>query len=335
MIAIVIIEMLLNFDDIIGDHSGFKGAANYLILRLPAYYFRDLIPVSSFAAALFSVGLAARKHEVLAAKSGGISPQRMVVPILAAAMVLAAGALIVNETIVLSATRAWNHRKNPDDAITFRRGSFWYHRGDTIYNVAEADPETRILHGVRVFDTGPRGRLRQSIEANVAEVGDDHRWTLRHATIRSFDPATPALPPHIEMRAEKILEVASEHDLALLDASAKTLSLMELREYIQVRVNEGQDPERYRGIVNGRIADALTVAVFALIAVALGLAIERTRSLAAAAVTGIVILALFYTARTAASMLTAGGFGSPVIAPWLVLGAFAGFGMAQLARVSR
>lgn len=335
MIAIVIIELLLNFDNIIGDHSSLTETASYLFLRLPAYYFRDLIPVCSFAAALFSVGLAARKQEVMAAKSGGISPQRMVVPILVAATVLSAATLLVNETVVLSATRAWNRRQNPDESITFRRGSFWYHRGDTIYSVAEADRETRTLHGVRVFATSARGRLHRSIQADVAEVGEDHRWHLLDATIRTFDPTTPDSPPDVLRREETILDVVAAHDLALLDASAKTLSLMELREYIRARVDEGQDPERYRGMVNRRIADALTVAVFALIAVPLGLAIERTRSLAAAAVAGIVVLALFYTARTAATILTADGIGSAVSAPWLVLGAFAGFGAAQLARVPR
>jgi len=75
MIAIAIVEMLLNFDQVLDDHTGLAGVASYLFLRLPAYYFRDLIPVTSFAAAFFCIGLAARSREVMAAKTGGVPPR--------------------------------------------------------------------------------------------------------------------------------------------------------------------------------------------------------------------------------------------------------------------
>jgi amino acid transporter len=72
-----------------------------------------------------------------------------------------------------------------------------------------------------------------------------------------------------------------------------------------------------------------------LIAIPLGLAVEQSRSLAAAALVGIATLGVFYTARTTASVAAAGGLPGAAFGPWLVLAAFAGFGAVRFARFPR
>lgn len=334
-IAITIVELLLNFDQIMDDHAGFAGVTTYLFLRIPTYYFRDLIPVTSFAAAFFCVGLAARAREVMAIKTGGVSPQRMAVPILAAATAISLAALVLDETLVLRATRAWNRLENPGEEVSFRRGSFWYHRGDAIYNVQEANRKSKTLHGVRVFQTDPRGRLDRSFQADVVRIDEHHRWHLHDATVRTFDPSSPAAAPVVEHREETVLVVAAERDLALLDAGSRTLSLRELREYIRARAYQGRDTARYREMLYTRLANPLAVLVFAFLAIPLGLAVEQSRSLATSAVVGIAILGLFYTARTTASVVAAEGFGAAAFGPLLVLAAFACFGAVRFARAPR
>lgn len=332
LVAIAIVEMLLHFDQVIDDHPGISGVAWYLFLRLPAYYFRDLIPVTSFAAALSCIGLAARSREFMAAKAGGISPRTMVVPILLAAMMLSVVALIINETWVLAAIRAENSADDAEQEVSFRRGSFWYHRGRTLYNVQEADPATRTLRGVQVFETTPAGRLHQSMQAEVVRVDDQHRWHMQNATLRTFDPERPTLAPAIEHLANTVLAVASERDLILLRARANTLSLFELREYIRARAEEGRDNERYREMMHARIAAPITVLAFSLIAIPLGLAVERRHSLPVAAVFGIAILGLFYTARTTASLLVTSGVPASAYGPWFLLAALFAFGTLRFLR---
>lgn len=332
MIAIAIVEMLLNSDQVLDDHAGLSGVAHYLLLRLPAYYFRDLIPITSFAAALSCIGLAARSREFMAAKSGGISPRIMVVPILVAAMLLSAVALIVNETWVLAASRAATRGDGEEEEVSFRRGSFWYHRDDTLYNVQEADPGSRTLRGVRVFETTPAGRLLQSTQAEVVRVDEEHRWHMQDATVRSFDVERPASAPAVARLDEAILAVAAERDLVLLHARANTLSLNELGEYIRARTADGRDSVRYREMMHARIADPFAVLAFSLVAIPLGLAVERRYSLAAAGVIGIVILGVFYTARTVASMLVSSAIPATAFGPWCVLAALFSFGALQFFR---
>jgi LPS export ABC transporter permease LptG len=335
LIAISIVEMLLNFDQILDDHEGLRGVAQYLFLRLPAYYFRDLIPVTSFAAAFFCIGLAAQSREILAAKAGGVSPHVMVVPILVAATLLSATAFVINETWVLAAGRAASRFENDGAEVSFRRGSFWYHRGDVIYNVQESDPVAKTLHGVRVFETTPSGRLQQSTRAEFVRIDEFHRWHLHDATIRRFDPARPTAAPVVEHVEEAVLDVAAERDLALLDARAQSLSLRELRQYIRARADDGRDTNRFREMLHSRLTDPLTVFAFALVAVPLGLAVERRHSLPGSAVLGIVTLGVFYTARTVVSLLVDGKAPAAALGPWFLLAALLGFGVFRFIRAPR
>jgi len=226
----------------------------------------------------------------------------------------------------LAAARAANRSQNSGEEISFRRGSFWYHRGDTIYNVQEADPVAKTLHGVRVFETTPEGRLVRSTRAEVVRVDEAHRWHLENATIRTFDLASPTRAPAVEKRVEAVLAVAAERDLALLDARAQTLSLGELHEYIRARAEDGRDTNRYREMLHARLADPVTVLAFALLAIPLGLAVERRLSLPGAAVFGIAALAVFYTARTTATVLVDSGLPGAALGPWFLLAALFAFG---------
>lgn len=332
-LVIVVIEMMLNFDDALDFQQGAAGVAAYLFLRVPSYYLPYLIPVTSFAAAFLCLGLPARAREILALKAGGIAPQRVCVPVLAAAAVLSAAALLLNETIVRDTSTEFNRRESRGETSSLfqARGGFWYQRGRLFFNVQEADRQSRSLTGVRVYERDANGRLIRSIEAAGARIADDHRWHLRDATVRRF-AADPATAPDVQHEPEMVLEMASERELALLDADAESLSLFRLSEYIDAVVRDGRNPVRYRALFHARLADPLSVLVFALLAAPLGLAVERSRSLAGAAVKGIALIAVFYTLQTSAAIVATGGIAAAVLGPWFVLGAFGVYGTWRYAR---
>jgi lipopolysaccharide export system permease protein len=335
MVAVMVIEMMLNFDEVLEHYDGPIGIASYLFFRIPTHYLRDLIPVSSFAAVFFCLGLPARAREITAIKSGGISPQRIGIPLLAAAFILSGIALLLNESVVLQATREWERLKNPGEEISFRQSSFWYHRGNTVYNVREADKKSKTLYGVSVFELDQNGRLIRSIRAKQVEVGDDNRWLIRDGIERIFDPSRPADPPRTSHVSEWHRDVADEEDLAMLEASAQTLSLPDLGRYIEAQIRDGRDATRFQALYQSRLAEPLSVLLFALLAIPLALAAEQTRSLAASALYGIVVLGIFYTSRTTADMFAASGFASAIASPWVILTSFAGYGVWQLHRVPR
>lgn len=332
ILAIVIIEMLLEFDEVVESRTA-AGVVRYFLLRIPSEYLRDTIPAASFAAAFLCIGGPARAREILALKAGGVSPRTLVPPVMLASLLLSLVALAVNETLVLSAERSENDLARPESGIAFRRGSFWYHRGDVIYNIHDADEDTRSLHGVNVFRLDASGRLVESLHAAHVAV-EDGAWILTDAMRRSFDPSRPEAPPRTERVSEKVLDLGGTRDLALLDAGIERLSINELREYIEVRAADGRDAVAARGRLHRRLADPLTVTLFSWLALPLGFGVERSKSLAVSGLLGIAWVCVYYTLRTAAATLAAAGVALAANAPWLLLAVFGGFGAWRLSRIA-
>jgi lipopolysaccharide export system permease protein len=331
-----VVDTLLHFDDVLEADADPIGAASRLLLRVPAEFLGPfLIPFAAFAAVLVSVGLAARSFEVLAIKAGGISPLRPVAPVLVAAAALAVLTFVVNDTLAVEAARRIRLAEQGGTDIVFRRGTFWYHRGPVIYNIRDADRESQTLYGVSVFEFDDRGRLARSIHAEQAHVDAEDRWSFRAATLRRFDLADPTAPPRFERLPEVSLQLAAPASPTLLEASAATLSVRELAEYVAARRSEGEETSRARALLHARLVDPASVLLFALLAVPLALRVERSRSLAVAGLRGVGLVAAFWGLHRLGTTLALEGLAPAVATSWAVLLGFLAFGAWRLARVPR
>jgi len=332
-LALSAVELLLNFDDAMDLRGGADGAFLYLLLRIPSYYLRELVPVASFAASFFALGLASRWHETTAMKAGGISPLRAALPVLGTAALLAAGSFAVNETWVVRATREL--RAEQDGSLDFRRGSFWYEREGTVYNVRAADRETRTLRGVSLFERNRDGRLVRSVRAASARILEPGRWRLHDATIRRFEPGRPASAPRVERAERVVLEVGGGDERALLEADPGLLPVGRLREAIALRSEQGEHVHRLVALLHGRLTDPLSVWLLALLAAPLGLRVAPVGGFGAPALAGVAALVVFFLARSVGTTLSAEGLVPPAAGAWSVTLAFAGLGLWQLARIPR
>ncbi|MEM7412978.1 MAG: LptF/LptG family permease [Myxococcota bacterium] len=331
MLVIAIIEMMVNFDDVIDYGEGIRGLASYLFLRLPSYYLPFLIPVASFGAAFLCLGLPARSLEILATKASGISPRRLAAPILGVALLLSGLALWLNETLVRDTARRFDAAEHGGSEELFEsRGAFWYQRGETLFSVEEADRESRELRGVTIYERDRQGRLLRSVQAEAVQIGEDQRWRLVNAVFREFSPENTTAAPRVRAEAETWLDFGG--DLALLDADPRNLSLFGLSRYIEAIEHDGRDTTRYRALWHARVADPLTVLLFALLGAPLGMGVERSRSLAVAALKGIVVVGAYYGLQTTFALIGSAGFGIGVAAPWLLLIGFTALGLWLLYR---
>jgi lipopolysaccharide export LptBFGC system permease protein LptF len=139
----------------------------------------------------------------------------------------------------------------------------------------------------------------------------------------------------VEHLDETVLEMMGEEESALIDAGETTLSLFQLLEAIQLRARENRDDLRYRAALHTRLADPVTVLVFALLAMPIGLSVERTRNIAVSALVGITLVAVFHSVWHVATLLPKSGFAVAAVGPWLVLTAFAGLGALLFWRAPR
>ena len=186
-------------------------------------------------------------------------------------------------------------------------GAFWYQRGSTLFSVEAADRDAQTLTGVAIYE---RDRERPA----PAQRGGRHRPTSRPTPLAPRERALPRVPArrpggraaHRDARSA-VFELGSAGDLALLDADPRSLSLLRLREYIRALEHEGRDTTRYRSLLHARLVDPLTVLLFAVLGTPLGVGVERSRSLAVAALQGIALLGGYYALQTTASVVGSGG----------------------------
>lgn len=336
ILVISIVEMMLNFDAFLEFSDGFLGIATYLFLRIPTYYLPYLAPFASFGAAFLAFALPARAHEIVAVEAGGIPPQLIAIAPLVASALLGAALLLSSESWVLDASRTLLRLESREQQqeLFQARGSFWYRAGRFLYNVRGADRERQRLYGVDVFERNPDGMLIRRISAQSAQILPDRGWRLMGATIRRFDPGRPDAAPLTRRADEIVVEMGSRGEIALLNADPEALSLLRLRGYIDALLQEGRSATRPRLLFHSRLAEPASVLLFALLGVPLGLGVSRSQRIGLAALRGLGLLGLFYTAR-ALALLSATASAGAAGAPWAVVGAFGAFGIWRFQRMGR
>jgi lipopolysaccharide export system permease protein len=334
IVLVAVVELLADFGEVARSRGGFLDALILVALRIPREQLPLLVPIAAFSGAFLSIGTAARAHEVVGMKAGGVSPLRALAPVLLASVLVSGTALLVNETLAVRAHEAERRHAGGDEAeLTFRRGSFWYHKGDTIYNVRDADPDARVLRDVAIFELDERGRLVRSIRAVQATVGADGHWELADAVLRSFVPGDPAAPLRYERLARTALPLPDEK--VLLDAGVSELSIRELREYREQREPGDTESVRAQALLHERVSEPLASVLFVLLAVPLGLRVERTKSLALPALQGVAAIFAYHMARRYGATLATEGVTSASATPWVILAAFLAYGAVELWRSPR
>lgn len=327
-LSVMVVDMLLNLDEMLQGGAGLAGAVRYLWLRLASVYLPYLIPVATFAGALFAVGILARNNEIIALKAGGVSPLVALLPVFSASALIAIAALVADETFTVRAASALAADAGaPAGQVELRGGTIWYHTGRYIYNIRSPDPTGESVRDIRVFERDEDGRLVRLIQAARAERLAPREWRFEGATVRTFDPSKPDAAPTVERSREVTLQLDEDRSPRMLQAEISALPIWTLARYVRA------SPEdlRARAVLHQRLTGPLLVLLFALLAVPLGLRVEQTRSLALPALQGVIVLFGFLLAREYGASFTAGGpLGA--FAPWAVLLAFAAFGGAQLAR---
>ena len=316
-LLVIVIDLLLHVDEVLESGGGVADKLGLLLLRFATLFLPHLLPIATFIGAFLATGLAARSHELIAIKAAGISPLRALLPILVVAGLASAATLVLQETVSVPAAAALERREGDYRADLFRSADeIWYHTGRFIYNVSSADEAGDRLEGVRVFERDERGRRVRRIDAAAAQRVQGSLWRFQDARIRRFDPGRPETAPAFRQVGEVELALEEDESRPRLTGDLQGLPLWELAR------SEGRpEAERMRGILHARLSHPLLAVVLALLALPLGLGVERVRTLALPAAEGALLLFLLLTTREYVGSVL--GAGAPAVAAsWLSLGLF-------------
>ena len=332
VLLVLVVEILLDVEEILEAENG----VTTLFLKIGSgYLLQYLLPASALFGGFVALGSAARNRETLALKAGGISPLAATFPIMIAGCLLALGSYLLSDTVVVTASKAFNRIRQKDGAdLTLRQGTFWYHSGRYVYNFADRDEDGGRVHDVVVFERDDRHRLVRRISASSATVHEARRWHFEKAVSHRFDPDQPGAPPIVEEAEEIVVELDEQPSAALLKREVAALSSGDLRSHVALRASQGRDVTRGNALLHDRYSEPMAVLLFSLLAIPLGLRVEHTRSLSRGALQAVMVMFVYYSVRQTASTLAAEGV-LPAMAPWAAVLLFLAGGATALARIPR
>ncbi len=309
-------------------------ALQLLIYRLP-YFLAFSFPMAMLLAALLAMGRLSDGQEITAMRTSGISLARIAISVTAAGVLVSVLTLVVNEGV---APRA-EDRYRRAFAVALQ-GSAPAEQRDVLFREVQEGMESvyfvrRFLRdearmeGV-VVDQFERGVLNRVIQAAEGRyVGG--AWEFRSGTMYVFTGGTTVITQFDRLRVGL---QRTPQEIAIPQRDPSEMSIQELRTYIRVLRRGGESVARYLTQVNFKLAVPFSAALFALLAVPVGLRPHRSGTSIGLGLTFLVLIG-YYIISAAALPLGENGRLHPILAGWLpdlILGLA---GVALLRRADR
>ena len=240
-IVVNLLESLDNFLD--------KKASVWVIGEYYLHFFPEILklltPVAALISSLFSIGQLSTANEITAMKSGGMSLQRMLIPLFIVSIILSAGQLYFNGWVVPVS----NQKKAAIERKYLQKGS----ESTTVYNLYFRDEPLRNVI-IQLYD----GAKKSGTGVAVEEYSDEHvphltkridagriEWDSVHPGWKAYDVIEREYTPQgitFQHRPNGAINMKLTHSqIVQLQRSASEMNFDELRSYIDLLAHGGKD----------------------------------------------------------------------------------------------
>jgi lipopolysaccharide export system permease protein len=291
-----------------------------------------VMPAAVLFATVFTVGAMGRHSELTAAKAGGLSFYRVMLPVFMAAALATVLAFVVGEMAPGATAHELLLQKAKPPRSTSSRYNFVY-RGDAgwIYTVRSLEVGTRQLKGLMLERQGNGisypGLIITADSASYARRG----WRLRNGTSRVI--VGPNQQVSFTFKTMKLRALTqAPADLLAESKAPDEMRYAELGRYIDGLKRSGNDANKL--IVEQALKVALPATCFIIALFGAPLAVQAPRAGAAVGIAislGTTVMFLLITQIMKA--VGAGGLIDPTVAAWLPNMVFLLAGLLLMARV--
>jgi lipopolysaccharide export system permease protein len=322
-----------NLNKYINRGVGTDALPGIFLFGLPEGMFQ-MMPAAALFATVFTIGPLGRHSELTAAKAGGISFHRLVIPIFLASAVAAVANFYVGEYATRASAHQLELQKERQVRGVTSRNNFVF-RGDDgwTYTIRTLDTQRAVLQGLLLERPSRRVELAGlSVSADSATWSDaQHAWTLWGGAAHTFhDSAGPATVRFASMRLRALKEPPRQ--LLLTPKQPEEMTWRELGEYVNVMERAGYD---VRELVVKRwlkIALPVTCLVIAIFGAPLAVSAPRAGPAVGIAISlGTTITFLLFINLAIAAGKS--GLVHPDLAAWVPNGIFLALGLVLLAKV--
>ncbi|MEP0829211.1 MAG: YjgP/YjgQ family permease [bacterium] len=321
-ILIVIINMIEELRDFIDNRVPLLEVVTYYAY-FAGWILKSFLPVFVLLAALISIGILARRNEILAMKTSGLSLYRIAAPLLIFSFLLSLGHIYYNEFIFPEPNKRrvemkeYTIKKRPRESRETSRNIYRQVSKDLFfiintYNVAAREgAEIKLYRSVE-------NRLTEFITAKKIRY-TEHNWMLYDGVRRVFGDSSEAYFTFDSLSAAYIQDKPSDFEVPL--GKPEDMGYRELERYIELMRRTG-GPYR-RELVDLKIKLAFPFSSFIVILICVPIASNPKRGgIAVSFALGAGIALLYFVAFKLTQSFGYNEKLSPDVAAWSINAAF-------------
>jgi LPS export ABC transporter permease LptG len=298
LVLLLVFTLFELLGDILRNQTPAFVVAEYL-LNVAPYLLYSVAPLIMLLAVLITFGLMNRSNEITAIKATGTSIYRVIMPVMTAAAVLAAGLFVADQFYLPHTNKrqeALHNQIKGKPPQTYlrpdRRWIFGQHNDIYYYQFFDADRDQ--FANLTVFEIDPASfSITQRIHAERAHWAESmNRWIYEQGWLRSLNGAAIANYHAFDVSTFPQLSEAPSY----FKKEVKQYSEMnyeELRRYIRDLQQSGFDVVRLRVQLNKKLSYPLITLIMAVLAVPFSMSAAKK-----GAITGVAVavgIAVVYT----------------------------------------
>jgi lipopolysaccharide export system permease protein len=334
----VLVDLMEHLDDFIDHGVGLALVARYYIVFTPEIL-TLITPVAVLLACLFTTGRMSNNNEIIVIKSSGIDIYRILLPFLLVASVICVIMIYFNEWIVPRA----NHEKFRIEKVYLQQ----HKEGWWKYNIFMLDSRDRIV-SIGYFDdynnTAQKVSVQEFAETNLTYLArrfdavnmkydtTKQEWVLNRVIERTFDGPKETFQTFQSLPLKELSFKPS--DLEEKELNPKDMNYSQLRRFIELQRNSGNDVSRYEVDYYSKVSFPFAAIIVVFFGVPLS-ARKKRSGLALEFGISILVSFIYLLVIKISQVLGYDGLVNPLLTAWLANIAFFAAGMYNTAKVAR
>jgi len=315
-IMLIVRTLFYSMDLLINERVAWLYVVKLLLYRFPEYLVLTF-PMSLLASSELAIGRLSTDGEITAMRAGGISLRRIIIPFVAASLVISILSFLINDYIVPEANRAYQNilrenvlKKGPS---YIKRNVFFRDAENRYFYVNLFNEENMTMQDIMIYEFSGENFSR-TITAKEGKWTAD-TWKLENGTIHNYYEEGETTY-EVNFAAMDIIVKEDLQKFFINQREPIEMNSKELEQQINILQQAGADTKRLEVILHMKYSVPFSGLIFVLLGVPLGLRIKRG-SKATGIIISIVLVFVYYVFVSAASSFGNGGVINPVLAAWL------------------
>lgn len=245
VILYIIVDIFSHLDEILKEHVSLIILRNYYLLLIPIILVQ-ITPIAALLSTLYSVGKLNKQNEIVAMKAMGISPLRIITPLLLLGLSLSAIIFEVQDGIIPQAMLASTTIK--EEKIEKKRASSesriihqltLYGKDNRLFYLDTYDLQQNLLQGITILEHDENQKLTSKI---VAREGHwiDSTWKFFDCVIYKFDGAGQIVGEPTFSKERTLYIPEKPKDFLRHESQTEFMNYRQLKDYIDRLSNIGR-----------------------------------------------------------------------------------------------